>query len=149
MSVELATRFFGSVEDMQRLLVNGVLKRMQEQGVTPEELDKRCLFKWNGFPCCEEFSKDPTKITGPAFSLASFALDLKVDEVLGVNEKSFQKKMKANAPWILKHMKKNNAYIAGAYGSGEEHREVTAEDLMPVYVLLKSLECIEPEDGEA
>jgi hypothetical protein len=138
----MVEKFFDGAQNLQRLLLEAVVKEMDKQRLPPQELDRRCLFGWHDLPTYDEFKDKPDLMTAPVFSLACFALSLKADEVLGLKEEHFQKKIRANKNWVLDHMKENKAYLAGAYGA---HGKVTAEDLMPLYIMLKSLESIEPQ----
>jgi len=142
MSTSMVEKFFNGAQNLQRLLLEAVVREMDKQQLSPQELDRRCLFTWHNLPTYNEFKDSPDRMTGPVFSLACFALGLKADEVLGLKKKPFQKKIRANKNWVLNHMKENKAYLAGAYGA---HSKVTAEDLMPLYIMLKSLESIEPQ----
>ena len=74
--------FAGGKDEVRELLVAAVRKARKEQGITPRKLDELCFFKEDGYPTCNEFEKDPSKMTQAVFCRAACALDLKVDEVL-------------------------------------------------------------------
>ena len=144
MSDEMATRFFDSVEELQEKLVAAIKGKMKDLDITPADLDARCLFSWHKFPLSSEFLSDPTQLSGPAFGLACFALGLRVDEVLEVNKPKFKKKLEANRDWVLQRIKTERPYVAGACGGNGRNPEIKAEDLIPLFVVLKCLEAIEP-----
>ncbi len=145
MAQAMVKRFFGSTENLQETLKTNILKAMHKRDIKPEELDRRCLFGWNGLPKTQEFMDDATRITAPVVSLAAFALGLSAEQALGIKKGEFRAKLEENKTWLLRHMKTNKAYLAAAHGDVRNAADISPEDLLPVYVILKCVEALEPQ----
>jgi len=138
MSQAVAKRFFGSPLKIQRLLVKEIQHKRAQRHLTQDELDAQCHFAPLGLPKCKDFEASPKLMSRPVFSLASFVLGIRADDVLQV---------RLSAPdlkWVVKHMTKSKVRLCAHSGGGIDEPAVSMEDAAPVYVIIKALEAMDP-----
>jgi len=137
MRLEASKRFNGG-RAMQAKLVAAISEKREMMGISPEQLDKACGFgrtDRNGvrrYPTTREFEENSNKMTSDVFSAASFALKLKIDEVLTLPPKhEFVDEVK-------EHMRSEGAGLVAACGH-EGGQNINYEAQAPVYLILKAL----------
>src|SRR4051812_34934311 len=134
--------FFGSMANVQETLALAIKSEVERTGLKPEELDKICGFgqpRRKGklpLPTYREFAKKPELLNSLVFSLASFPLGLKLDNVLPFKISDSQLKK------IVSMMQKQNLGAKYACGGGDV-MQVPLADQARIFILLRVLEEID------
>lgn len=144
MSTEMATRFFKSPEEIQKLLVQGILAKLAEKKLQASDLDGLCQFKAKGLVPFEQVTDNVTLMTPLHFSIASHHLRIAIDNILKV------KLSKGDRKWVREHMERHGAKVVTASGASTTATAgnptgVPPEEFAPVYVILQSLRAIDPK----
>lgn len=133
----VATRFFISPDNVKKILTQAVRKKVGRPArVDLKKYDALCRLATNRQHGWNDLKSNHSVMTPFLFSILSFEVHLKVDEVLVPKMDK-----PADLKWVIEHMKRNNARLAAACGGDAR---VSMEEAAPVYVILKALEEIEP-----
>jgi hypothetical protein len=134
-------KFFGGVDQVKRRLVEAIFNA-RDGVMSCEDLDKWCgpLYDSDHITCAG-WEKNPQLMNGAIFSLVSFGLDLKLDDVLTPtlepgDVESIAKEMNRTGSRAVYAMESPNG------GDGSVH-DLELEHQVRVYVLLKIMEEID------
>lgn len=124
---------FGGEAEMQEKLVQAIRNRRQELELSCSEVDDLCGFNANNGPCIEEIESDPKKMTSAVFSVASFPLELNIDDVLAVPSDDDELVKR-----VVDEMRRDNASVVASSGESSVD-EIDYETQVPVYAILRAL----------
>jgi len=124
--------FEGGRDEVREILTSALRKARKQKGVTGKSLDDMCYFREDGLPTCNEFERDPSKMTQEVFCRAACALGLKVDEVLTI------KLSKEKLATVLHTMDLNEAGLTAALHVTKV-QPIPNIQVAPVYALFKIL----------
>ena len=132
--MSILSLFFKNKLEVKQQLADAITKARDDQNLTQDALDEMCFLDGQELPKCSQFEADPSRMSRDVFCRVALPLGLNIDEVLCV-ELSDPEKLKP----VLEDIEANKARVAGCSGGGDV-RQITPEELAPVYVLLKILE---------
>jgi len=138
---QIASKYFGGIDAIQRTLVHAVKEARKEKGWTTKKLDELCgLGRGYGpsgarMPSCEEFENDHRLMTSGLFALVAFPLRLKVDRVLTYSSPPAEADLKG----IVDLMKSRG--LGFQYGGGvPEGTVIKYEHQIHVFLKLRALD---------
>ncbi len=134
---EACKAFFGKKgeEEVRNLLVGAVRDAREAQNISPKQLDEACFLVEDNWATCEQFEQDSSKMTQEIFCRAACLLDLKINEVLGID---FSEENNGNLKKAISIMRKNKGRLAAAQG-GDGTQPIPDTEVAPVYATFKIL----------
>lgn len=140
-----ATRYFKGVENVRALMRDAIREKRKQKKFSEVYLDTICRFgtdlpgKGTRLPTCSEFEQNPEKyMTSLVFSLASFPLELNIDEVLPIALNDTERSQ------VAKEMETRRAG-ARRGAAGPDTSLIPLQDQAEVYVLSRVLSEVDKE----
>ena len=135
--MRMVDAFFGGAEAVRKALVEAMKRRRVQLGLSHKMADLICILGDDAeLPSFVELEANPQLVNSKVFSLASFALDLALDEILPLD---LSRDQEGRLGLVLEDMEDKRASLVAGVGDGD----VPPEDKARVYVLLKALEEID------